>query len=148
MKTIKFYTEEESRFLRFLESAEALKGNSAKNGSQHSFRPPNPNKSGSKTAISINGAHKTKNNHSAFLIRKISSCQNGFCRIAAACSIGNLTAHEDATNDNHSHITLANGTVVSACWHEFPLPDDYQPWERLSNIPDSANWQIVGGNEV
>lgn len=40
---------------------------------------------------------------------------------------GNLTAHEDAVNDNHSHSDLADGTVVSACWYEFPLPDDYQP---------------------
>lgn len=39
MKTIKFCTEEESRFLRLPEPAESRKSNSTKNGTQHSLRP-------------------------------------------------------------------------------------------------------------
>lgn len=39
MKTIKFCTEEESRFLRFPEPTAARKSHPAKNGTQHSLRP-------------------------------------------------------------------------------------------------------------
>lgn len=148
MKTIKFCTEEESRFLRFPEPTAARKDNPAKNESQHSFRPSNLNKGGSKTTISIMEHIKRKTASALSQFGKALAVKMVFAGLLLLAPFGNLMAHEDAANDNHSHITLADGTVVSACWYEFPLPDDYQPWERPSNIPDSANWQIVGGDEV
>ena len=133
--------------MRFPEPAAARKSHPTKNGTRHSFRPHNPNKGGSKTTISIMERIKRKTATALSQFGKALAVKIVFVGLLIA-PLGNLTAHEDAANDNHIHITLADGTVVSACWYEFPLPDDYQPWERPSNILDSANWQIVGGDEV
>lgn len=148
MKTIKFCTEEESRFLRFPGPTAARKSNPAKNRVQHSLHPPNPNKDVSSTTISIMERIKPETATALSQFGKALAMKMVFVGLLLLAPLGNLKAHEDAANDNHNHITLADGTVVSACWYEFPLPDDYQPWERPSNIPDSANWQIVGGDEV
>ena len=147
MKTIKFCTEEEIRFLRFPEPTASRKSHPAKNGPQHSLRSPALYKGVSTTTISIMEHIKRKTATALSQFGKTLAVKMVFVGLFLA-PFGNLTAHENAANDNHSHITLADGTVVSACWYEFPLPDDYQPWERPSNIPDSADWQIVGGDEV
>lgn len=106
MKTIKFCTEEEIRFLRFPEPTASRKSHPAKNGPQHSFRPPTPNKGGSKTTISIMERIKRKTSPALSQFGKALAVKMVFVGLFLA-PFGNLTAHEDAANDNHSHITLA-----------------------------------------